>query len=178
MAEKAAYAGVNPTGGVSFAGGTRRESRKPMYHLVPIEVMRAIAETRPRGDLKYEPGNWKKGDKVFFVDCINHTIEHLWDAANPESFEDIFVSGWATPRPTSHSCSGPCVAESSSGGTSSGRRCWRGAMDETLKTIAIMAAIIAAGGFESDIPVAARDAADLYEAVEAELSKRRTTPQG
>jgi hypothetical protein len=41
-----------------------------------------------------------------------------------------------------------------------------------------MAAIIARGGFESDIPVAARDAVDLYEAVEHELSKRRTTPQG
>jgi hypothetical protein len=50
-------------------------------------------------------------------------------------------------------------------------------MGEKQNVIAIMAAIIAAGGWESGVPVAARDAADIYEAVEAELSKRRVTPQ-
>ena len=77
------------TGMVEFKGGTRRSSRKPMYHLVPIEIMRAIADTRVEGDLKYEPGNWKQGSRGFFIDCLNHTIEHLYDAVNMESREDV-----------------------------------------------------------------------------------------
>ena len=35
------------------------------------------------GDLKYGAGNWQKGNKEFFVDCLGHAIEHLmlfaWD---------------------------------------------------------------------------------------------------
>jgi hypothetical protein len=90
--ETAKQAAATPENGVNFAGGTRRESRKPMYHLVPIELMQAVAETRQHGDLKYEPANWKKGDKVFFTDCVNHCIEHLWDATGTDSMEDIMVS--------------------------------------------------------------------------------------
>ena len=78
--------------GVNFACGARRMSRKPMYHLVPIELMQAVADTRQHGDLKYAPGNWKRGDNVFFVDCVNHCIEHLWDATGTDSIEDIMVS--------------------------------------------------------------------------------------
>jgi hypothetical protein len=72
---------------VQFKGGTYRESRKPLYHLVPIELMQAVAETRRRGDMKYEPGNWKKGDRVFFVDCLNHCIEHLYNVTESETLE-------------------------------------------------------------------------------------------
>jgi hypothetical protein len=77
---------------VMFQGGTYRESRRPMYHLVPIELLQAVAQTRQHGDLKYEPGNWKKGDRAFFVDCVNHTIEHLWDTVDPDSLTDPMVS--------------------------------------------------------------------------------------
>jgi hypothetical protein len=67
----------------TFDGGTKRGGRKPAYHLVPIELMEAVARTREEGDRKYAPGNWMKGSKEFFVDCLGHAIEHLvlcvWD---------------------------------------------------------------------------------------------------
>jgi hypothetical protein len=57
--------------------------RKPQHHLVPIELMAAVADTRVEGDVKYGVGNWMKGSKEFFVDCLGHAIEHLmlcaWD---------------------------------------------------------------------------------------------------
>ena len=66
--------------GVEFSGGTRRRDRKPPFFLVPRELLEAVAWTRLEGDRKYEPGNWQKGDKDFFVDCLSHAIQHLMDA--------------------------------------------------------------------------------------------------
>src|SRR5215469_11959942 len=67
----------------TFEGGTKRSCRKPQYHLVPVELMEAVAKTRAEGDQKYAPGNWMQGSKEFFVDCLGHAIEHLmlcaWD---------------------------------------------------------------------------------------------------
>lgn len=67
----------------TFEGGTKRTGRKPVYHLVPVELMEVVADTRAEGDCKYQPGNWKQGDEEFFVDCLGHAIEHLmlcaWD---------------------------------------------------------------------------------------------------
>jgi hypothetical protein len=60
-----------------FEGGTKRTGRKPVYHLVPVELMEAVADTRAEGDCKYEPGNWEQGSEEFFVDCLSHAIEHL-----------------------------------------------------------------------------------------------------
>jgi hypothetical protein len=68
---------------------TIRESRRPLYHLVPIELLEAVADTRAHGDLKYQPGNWKGGDRAFFLDCVNHAIEHLYGATDMTSDEDI-----------------------------------------------------------------------------------------
>ena len=68
------------TTSVEFAGGTKRSARlKPLF-LVPSELIEAVAETRCEGDRKYEPGNWMKGDREFFVDCLSHAIQHLLDA--------------------------------------------------------------------------------------------------
>jgi len=66
--------------GVEFSGGARRRDRKPPFFLVPRELLEAVAWTRLEGDRKYEPGNWQKGDKEFFVDCLSHAIQHLMDA--------------------------------------------------------------------------------------------------
>ena len=69
--------------------GTIRAGKKPPFFLVPIELLEVVAETRVHGDLKYEPGNWMKGDKEFFVDCLSHAIQHLMDAPwdNDEDFD-------------------------------------------------------------------------------------------
>jgi hypothetical protein len=75
--------GTSRDNGATFEGGTKRSGRKPAYHLVMIELMEAVARTREEGDRKYKPGNWMKGSKEFFVDCLGHAIEHLvlcvWD---------------------------------------------------------------------------------------------------
>jgi len=68
-----------------FDGGARRCDRKPPYFLVPRELLEAVAWTRLEGDRKYEPGNWKKGDREFFVDSLSHAIQHLLDAPWEES---------------------------------------------------------------------------------------------
>ncbi len=60
-----------------------------MYHLVPIELLDAVAETRAHGDQKYAPGNWMNGDRAFFVDCLNHAIGHLYAAADLTDQTDI-----------------------------------------------------------------------------------------
>ena len=71
-----------------FGGGARRSDRKPPFFLVPRELLEAVARTRLEGDRKYEPGNWRKGDKEFFVDCLSHAIQHLLDAPWEET-EDL-----------------------------------------------------------------------------------------
>lgn len=47
------------------------------------ELMEAVARTREEGDRRYAPGNWMKGSREFFVDCLEHAIEYLmlcvWD---------------------------------------------------------------------------------------------------
>jgi hypothetical protein len=72
-----------PGQGATFEGGTKRSGRKPAYHFVMVELMQAVAKTRAEGDRKYAPGNWMKGSREFFVDCLGHAIEHLmlcvWD---------------------------------------------------------------------------------------------------
>jgi len=73
--------GTSPATETTFEGGTKRSGRKPQYHLVPLELMQAVAETRVEGDRKYEPGNWMLGSKEFFVDCLGHAIEHLMECA-------------------------------------------------------------------------------------------------
>src|SRR5215471_7836447 len=73
--------GTSPDTGATFEGGTKRSGRRPAYHLVPKELMEAVADTRVEGDRKYAPGNWMKGDKEFFVDCLSHAIDHLMDCA-------------------------------------------------------------------------------------------------
>jgi hypothetical protein len=65
---------------VKFSGGARRCSRRPPFFLVPVELLEAVAWTRLEGDRKYAPGNWQKGGKEFFVDCLSHAIQHLMDA--------------------------------------------------------------------------------------------------
>jgi hypothetical protein len=73
----------------TFDGGAKRSCRKPQYHLVMVELMEAVANTRAEGDRKYAPGNWMRGGKEFFVDCLAHAIGHLmecsWD--EQEDFE-------------------------------------------------------------------------------------------
>ena len=75
--------GISQGIGATFEGGTKRSGRKPAYHFVMVELMEAVARTREEGDRKYAPGNWMKGSKEFFVDCLGHAIEHLmlcaWD---------------------------------------------------------------------------------------------------
>jgi hypothetical protein len=82
--------GISQDTGATFEGGTKRSGRKPAYHLVMVELMQAVAKTRAEGDRKYQPGNWMKGNKEFFVDCLGHAIEHLMLCAWDEE-EDIFT---------------------------------------------------------------------------------------
>ena len=74
---------------VEFTGGAQRCSRKAPFFLVPRELLEAVAWTRLEGDRKYAPGNWQKGDREFFVDCLSHAIQHLMDAPweETEDFE-------------------------------------------------------------------------------------------
>lgn len=71
---------TTPESDAEFAGGAWRHDRKPPFFLVPRELLEAVAWTHLEGDRKYEPGNWKKGDSEFFVDCLSHAIQHLLDA--------------------------------------------------------------------------------------------------
>jgi hypothetical protein len=64
---------------VTFDSGAKRCDRKAPHFLTPKELMEAVAWTRYEGDTKYDPGNWRQGDKEFFVDCLSHAIEHLFD---------------------------------------------------------------------------------------------------
>lgn len=73
---------------VEFTGGTKRSKRFPPLFLCPIELIEAVARTRLEGDTKYEPGNWVKGDRLFFIDCLSHAIAHLFGAAFPEDTDD------------------------------------------------------------------------------------------
>jgi hypothetical protein len=45
--------------------------------------LEGVARTTEEGDRRYAPGNWMKGCKEFFVDCLGHAIEHFmlcaWD---------------------------------------------------------------------------------------------------
>lgn len=68
---------------VEFEGGAGRSERYVPLWLCPIELIQAVADTRLYGDQKYEPGNWQQGDKHFFVDCLSHAIQHLYDYAMP-----------------------------------------------------------------------------------------------
>ncbi len=68
---------------VEFEGGTKRTERYVPLWLCPVELIQAVADTRLYGDQKYEPGNWMQGDKYFFVDCLSHAIQHLYDYAIP-----------------------------------------------------------------------------------------------
>src|SRR5215467_13124792 len=69
--------GTSPATETTFEGGTKRSGRKPPYHLVPVELMEAVAATRVDGDRRYAPGNWMQGSREFWVDCLGHAIEHL-----------------------------------------------------------------------------------------------------
>jgi hypothetical protein len=57
--------------------------------LVPRELLDLVAKTRAEGDRKYGAGNWKHGDRLFFVDCLSHAITHLMDAPGEEDGEDF-----------------------------------------------------------------------------------------
>lgn len=74
---------------VEFASGAKRSSRKPPYHLVPRELLEAVAWTRFDGDAKYAVGNWKQGDREFFVDCLSHAIEHLYEFPDDEGEDHL-----------------------------------------------------------------------------------------
>lgn len=74
---------------VTAPSSAKRSTKKPLYHLVPIELLRAVAQTRAYGDRKYEPGNWKQGDAEFFIDCLSHAIEHLMRAGDPEDKDGV-----------------------------------------------------------------------------------------
>ena len=64
-----------------------RTHRAPLYHLVPLELIEAVAAARAEGDLKYAPSNWKQGGRAFYVDCINHTIAHLYNTVDLEDLD-------------------------------------------------------------------------------------------
>lgn len=64
---------------VEFPGGAMRSKRRPLYHLVPKELMEAVADARVAGDRRYAPNNWQSGDREFFIDCLSHAIDHLMD---------------------------------------------------------------------------------------------------
>ena len=72
-----------------FSGGAKRHDRKPLVFLVPRELLDLVAETRMRAELKYGFGNWKLGDRLFFVDCLSHAIIHLMDAPSEAEGEDF-----------------------------------------------------------------------------------------
>jgi hypothetical protein len=74
---------------VQFDGGAKRCDRKAPHFLVPIELLEAVGWTRYEGDAKYEPGNWMLGDKEFFVDCLSHSIQHLFEFPWDESEDHL-----------------------------------------------------------------------------------------
>lgn len=89
IADKArAIAGIEEKSFPVTMGGAGRTHKNPPLGLVPIELLRAVAQTRMEGDLKYEVGNWMAGDRSFFVDCLSHAIEHLIAVGRGDLTED------------------------------------------------------------------------------------------
>lgn len=76
---------------VAYSGGAKRGGRKLPLFLCPLELVEAVADTRLEGDLKYEPGNWTKGDAEFFLECNSHAIAHLFEATDTDHSEDILT---------------------------------------------------------------------------------------
>lgn len=89
MTQMKTHSTQSPSDSLVTMGGAGRTGQRAPHFLVPKELMEAVAKTRLEGDKKYEPDNWKKGDKAFFVDCLSHAIEHLMDVPDVETEETI-----------------------------------------------------------------------------------------
>lgn len=81
--------GSSKPASVQFAGGARRSGKYVPFFLCPVEIVEAVAAARVEGDLKYEPGNWMKGGKEFFIDCLSHAIEHLFQFPHDASEDHL-----------------------------------------------------------------------------------------
>ncbi|MDE2233421.1 MAG: hypothetical protein KGJ90_04920 [Patescibacteria group bacterium] len=62
----------------TFENGSQRSERRPLYTLIPLVAIKAIAERFAIGAAKYGKDNWKKGGPDFYEQTKNHLIHHFW----------------------------------------------------------------------------------------------------
>ncbi len=87
-AENAKNAPSDPIPGVVYASGMKRSERKPRFDLIYSEWLRGVAKVMTVGAIKYEPNNWKLGDRDAAIDAINHLEDHWLKLKDGDTSED------------------------------------------------------------------------------------------
>ena len=69
---------MSVTAPVTYPSGARRGSERPLYHLVPPQALRRLAERATLGARAYGAANWRRGltDAAFVAQLLNHLEEH------------------------------------------------------------------------------------------------------
>ena len=73
---------------VTFENGSSRSESKPMYELVPMEAIDAIAERLGMGFKVHGRENWKGGGPEFFAETKRHLTAHLLNYLQGDTSED------------------------------------------------------------------------------------------
>ena len=73
---------------VIFENGSSRSESKPMYELVPMEAVDAIAERLGMGFKVHGRENWKGGGPEFFAETKRHLTAHLLNYLQGDTSED------------------------------------------------------------------------------------------
>lgn len=62
---------------VEFEGGAKVSSLRPAYHLLYRKFLEAMAGVCTEG-MRYGESNWKRGNREFAIERLNHAIDHLY----------------------------------------------------------------------------------------------------
>ena len=73
---------------VKFENDSSRSESKPMYELVPMEAVDAIAERMGMGFQIHGRENWKGGGPEFFAETKRHLVAHLLNYLRGDDAED------------------------------------------------------------------------------------------
>lgn len=77
---------------VSKSGATS-SGQKPRYDLIPLTLLRRIADRFGYGARRHAPYNWRRAiearDKDYILERLNHAMEHLKKAMDTIQFDEI-----------------------------------------------------------------------------------------